>query len=96
MADNIENLVLEILRQLRGDITSLRNEVREGFNRVEIRLGNVEQSLASIFGVVFRLKAGLRTPNLMAVTQSMGTIGNLKRDRVCNPCAPAKAKTGKS
>ena len=51
MADNTENLVLEILRQLRGDITSLRNEVRDGFNRVEIRLGYVEQSLASDLAV---------------------------------------------
>ncbi len=46
MTDNTENLVLEILRQLRGDITSLRSEVRDGFNRVEIRLGYMEQSLA--------------------------------------------------
>jgi hypothetical protein len=51
MADNTENLVLEILRQLRGDITSLRNEVRDGFNRVEIRLGYVEQTLASDLAV---------------------------------------------
>lgn len=51
MADNTENLVLEILRQLRGDITSLRNEMRDGFNRVEIRLGYVEQSLASDLAV---------------------------------------------
>ncbi len=47
MTDNTENLVLEILRQLRGDITSLRSEVRDGFNRVEVRFGYVEQSLAS-------------------------------------------------
>ncbi len=51
MADNTENLVLEILRQLRGDITSLRNEVRDGFNRVEIRLGYVGQTLASDLAV---------------------------------------------
>ena len=51
MTDNTENLVLEILRQLRGDITSLRSEVRDGFNRVEIRLGYVEQSLAGNLAV---------------------------------------------
>jgi hypothetical protein len=51
MTDNTENLVLEILRQIRGDITSLRNEMRDGFNRVEIRLGYVEQSLASDLAV---------------------------------------------
>ena len=51
MTDNTENLVLEILRQLRGDITSLRSEVRDGFNRVEIRLEYVEQSLAGNLAV---------------------------------------------
>ncbi len=51
MTDNTENLVLEILRQLRGDMTSLRSEVRDGFNRVEIRLGYVEQSLAGNLAV---------------------------------------------
>ena len=51
MTDNTENLVLEILRQLRGDITSLRSEVRDGFNRVEVRFGYVEQSLASNLAV---------------------------------------------
>ena len=51
MTDNTENLVLEILRQMRGDITSLRNEMREGFNRVEVRLGYVEQSLVNDLAV---------------------------------------------
>ena len=51
MTDNTENLVLEILRQLRGDMTSLRNEMREGFNRVEVRLGYVEQSFAGNLAV---------------------------------------------
>lgn len=48
MTENTENLVLEILRQLRNDMTDLRNEVRDGFNRVELRLGLVEQGLASL------------------------------------------------
>ena len=51
MTDNTENLVLEILRQMRGDITGLRNEMREGFNRVEVRLGYVEQSLVNDLAV---------------------------------------------
>ncbi len=51
MTDNTENLVLEILRQMRGDISTLRNEMRDGFNRVEVRLGYVEQSLAGNLAV---------------------------------------------
>jgi len=51
MTDNTENLVLEILRQFRSDMTSLRNEMREGFNRVEVRLGYLEQSLAGNLAV---------------------------------------------
>ena len=35
---NTENLVLKILRRLRNDMTDLRNETRDGFNRVERRL----------------------------------------------------------
>jgi len=46
-----DNLVLEILRQMRGDTLDLRNEVRDGFNRIELRLGLVEQALASLLSV---------------------------------------------
>jgi hypothetical protein len=42
MTENTENLVLEILRQLRNDMTDMRNEIRDGLNRVELRLGLVE------------------------------------------------------
>lgn len=51
MTDNTENLVLEVLRAIRGDITSLRNETRDGFSRVELRLGLVEHGLADLLGV---------------------------------------------
>ncbi len=51
MTDTTENLVLEILRQMRGEITSLRNETRDGLARIEIRLGLVEQGLAGLLGV---------------------------------------------
>ena len=46
-----KNLMLELLRQMRGDITSLRNETRDGLARVEIRLGLVEQGLAGLLSV---------------------------------------------
>jgi hemoglobin-like flavoprotein len=51
MTDNTENLVLELLRQMRNDMASLRSEVRDGFNRVDLRLGLVEQALSSMLAV---------------------------------------------
>ena len=51
MNGGTENLMLELLRQMRGDITSLRNETRDGLARVEIRLGLVEQGLAGLLSV---------------------------------------------
>ena len=51
MTENTENLVLEILRQMRNDMTTMRNEMRDGFNRIEVRLGFVEQALASMLGI---------------------------------------------
>ncbi len=51
MTESTENLVLEIMRQMRGDITSLRNEIRDGLGRIELRLGLVEQALAGLLGV---------------------------------------------
>jgi len=51
MTESTENLVLEIMRQMRGDITSLRNEMRDGLGRIELRLGLVEQALAGLLGV---------------------------------------------
>ena len=51
MADSTEKLVLELLRQMRGDAVALRDEMREGFHRVEVRLGVLEQSMASILAL---------------------------------------------
>lgn len=58
MADQAENLGLELLRQLRAESTTLRNEVRsvreemrDGFNRVEVRLGVLEQGMASLLAL---------------------------------------------
>lgn len=58
MADQAEDPVLELLRQLRAESTTLRNEVRsvreemrDGFNRVEVRLGVLEQGMASLLAL---------------------------------------------
>ncbi|MGH8567204.1 MAG: hypothetical protein ACREXU_04100 [Gammaproteobacteria bacterium] len=51
MTEATENLVLEILRQMRSEITSLRNETRDGLGRIELRLGLVEQALAGLLAV---------------------------------------------
>lgn len=44
MPESIENLVLEHLRAIRGDITGLREDVRE----VKSRLTNLESSVSAI------------------------------------------------
>ena len=51
MVDSADNLVLELLRQLRNDMAGMRTEVRDGFNRMDVRLGLVEQALASMLAV---------------------------------------------
>lgn len=51
MTADTENLVLEILRQIGNDMTTMRTEMRDGFNRLDIRLGLVEQALAGMMGV---------------------------------------------
>lgn len=48
-ADN--NLVLEHLRALRSDVTTFRDEMRDGLNRIELRLGMVEHGLADLLHV---------------------------------------------
>lgn len=45
MADNPENLVLQILRELRNEITALHRRVDEGFLQVNLRLNAIEQQL---------------------------------------------------
>ena len=49
--DSADNLVLELLRQLRTDMAGMRTEVRDGFNRMDVRLGLVEQALGSMLAV---------------------------------------------
>ncbi len=51
MTESTEHLVLELLRQMRGEITDLRKEMREAFNRTELRLGLIEQALANLLSV---------------------------------------------
>jgi hypothetical protein len=51
MTENTENLVLEILRQIRGEIAEMRTEMRGGFDRLDVRLGFVEQTLAGMLAV---------------------------------------------
>ena len=48
MSDNIENLLLEHLRQLRSDIASLRTEMHEEFRDVKLRLGSVETAVVAV------------------------------------------------
>jgi hypothetical protein len=45
------DLTQDILRGIQGSITSLRTEMRDGFSRVEVRLGLVEHGLADLLHV---------------------------------------------
>jgi predicted component of type VI protein secretion system len=47
----VDDMVPELLRTIQGDIASLRNEIRDGFARVEVRLGLVEHGLADLLSV---------------------------------------------
>ena len=48
MTENVENLVLEHLRALRNDMSTLTQRVDDGFAQVHIRLSAVEQQLAGL------------------------------------------------
>lgn len=51
MTENVENLILEQLRHLRNDMLSFRTETRDALNRLDLRRGLIEQSLASLITV---------------------------------------------
>jgi hypothetical protein len=51
MADEADSLVLELLRQMRNDMTDFHTEVRDGLHRVEVRLGALEQSMAGMLAL---------------------------------------------
>jgi polyhydroxyalkanoate synthesis regulator phasin len=51
MADEADTLVLELLRQMRNDMTDFRTEVRDSLHRVEVRLGVLEQGMASMLAL---------------------------------------------
>ncbi len=42
MTDNVENLVLEQLKALRNEIKAQREELRQGFRDVSMRLASLE------------------------------------------------------
>jgi predicted trehalose synthase len=44
MTENSQNLVLELLRSIRGDIATIKDDIRE----LKSRVGNVEIGVASI------------------------------------------------
>lgn len=50
MNDNVENLVLEQLRALRGDILNFRAESQSDMSEIKHRLSRVESGIASMRG----------------------------------------------
>lgn len=51
MTEDTENLVLEILRKIQGDLSAMRREHGERLSRIELRLATVEQTLGSLFAL---------------------------------------------
>lgn len=51
MADTTDNLILEILLQLRGDMTAMRSEMRESLDRLDVRMGLIAQALGGMLSV---------------------------------------------
>jgi hypothetical protein len=47
MVDNVENLILEHLRAIRGTLS----EHSERLNRIELRLATMEQTLGSLYAL---------------------------------------------
>jgi len=51
MTDDTDNLVLELLRQMCADAAEFRIEVRDSLHRVEVRLGVLDQGMASMLAL---------------------------------------------
>ncbi|MFO1433296.1 MAG: hypothetical protein U1F76_24890 [Candidatus Competibacteraceae bacterium] len=53
MTENVENLMLEILRRLQNDLADLRREVRDGFADVHIQLAAMGQQVGALTSAVY-------------------------------------------
>ncbi|MBK5929385.1 hypothetical protein [Halochromatium salexigens] len=47
MSDNVDNLVLEHLRVIRGDLS----DVKERLDRMDVRLSAIEQTIGSLYAL---------------------------------------------
>lgn len=52
MTETVENLVLEHLRGLRNQVNEFQQETRERLDRIEFRLGLLEQSQGTILSML--------------------------------------------
>lgn len=52
MTENVENLVLEQLRGLRNQVNDFQQETRERLDRIEFRLGLLEQGQVTMLGLL--------------------------------------------
>lgn len=52
MTENVENLVLENLRGLRNQVNDFQQETRERLDRIEFRLGLLEQGQVTILSLL--------------------------------------------
>ena len=51
MTDNTTELVLEQLRAVRNQITAFQSETRDRLDRIEIRLGTMEQTIGGLYSL---------------------------------------------
>ena len=51
MTDKVDDPVVGLLRQMRGDMAEFRTEVGDSIHRVEVRLNVLEQGTASILAL---------------------------------------------
>ena len=52
MTENVENLVLEHLRGLRNQLNEFQQEARERLDRIEFRLGLLEQGQGTVLSML--------------------------------------------
>ncbi|MCB1825745.1 MAG: hypothetical protein KDJ54_14640 [Candidatus Competibacteraceae bacterium] len=82
MADNIENLVLEMLRALRNEFKSHSVKMDEQFESVRLRLSSVESHLVSLQREVVDLHADVAL-STAAWTNSRLALTASNTDLIC-------------
>ena len=83
--DNLANLTVEILKDIRQGVQGLRTDTNERFERMEERSERIEQAtIAGFAGVHERLEDGVGVTNKVHITcsfeQRLGALERLRRE----------------